>query len=118
MDICFIIDEFDADAQPAQYTASRQKEIAGLLEKNVFKVVTTADIPSNAQIFNSRFEDKIKNPGTDKAYEKSRLTVQAYNDKDKDLILTQSLTIQRVSQRFIVCLAAIFQNNKNIKLYL
>ena len=123
-DICFVMDEFnvftnkDANAQPPQYTASRQKEIAGLLEKGVFKVVTTEDIPSNSRIFNSRFVDEIKNPGTDKAYEKSRLVVQAYNDKDKNLVLTQSPTIQRVSQRLIVCLASIFQDNDNIKLYL
>lgn len=122
-DICFLMDDSDVfikntDAPPAQYTASRQKEIAGLLEKGVLKVVTTDSIPSNAQIFNSRFVDEIKNPSTDKAYKKSRLVVQAYNDKEKDLVLTQSPTIQRVSQRLIICLAAIFQDNDNIKLYL
>ena len=47
----------NTDALPAQYTASRQKEIAKLLEKGVFKVVTTDSILSNAQIFNSRFVD-------------------------------------------------------------
>ena len=117
------MDKFDvfidnADAPPAQYTASRQKEINGLLEKSVFKVVTGGDIPSNARIFNSRFVDEVKHAGTDKAYEKSRLVVQAYNDQEKDLVLTQSPTIQRVSQRLIVCLAAMFQDNNNIKLYL
>ncbi len=85
------MDEFDvftnkdANAQPPQYTTYRQKEIAGLLEKGVFKVVTTEDIPSNTRKFNFRFVDEIENPGTDKAYEKCRLVVQAYNDKDKNL---------------------------------
>jgi hypothetical protein len=51
--------------------------------------------------------DEIKNPGTDKAFEKSRLVVQAYNDQEKELVLTQSPTIQRVSQRLILCIAAI-----------
>ena len=83
----------DADAQISQYTASGQKEITGLLEKDVFKVVTpeefvTADkdvapeeIPSDTQ------------------------KGQAYNDKDKHLVLTQSLTIQRaydVNQDFYI----------------
>ncbi len=103
---------------PAQYTTSRQKEITGLLEKDVFKVVTGGDILSNARIFNSRFVDELKHAGTDKAYEKSRLVVQGYNDQEKDLVLTQSLTIQRVSQRLIICLTAMFQDNNNIKLYL
>ena len=101
-DICFLIDESDifiknADAPPVQYTVSRQKKIAGLLKKDVFKVVTSADIPSNTQIFNSHFMDEVKYAGTDKAYEKNRLVVQAYNDQEKDLVLTQLPTIQWVS---------------------
>lgn len=99
-DICFIMDEFDIfinkDAD-AQCTASRQKAIAGLVEKRVFKVIISEDVPSNTQIFNSCFVNEIKNPGSDKAYEKKRLVVQAYNDKDKDLVLMQLPTIQQVS---------------------
>ena len=81
------------DAPPTQYTAFRQKEIAKLLEKNVFKVVISADILSNTQIINSRFVDKVKHVGIDKANEKSQLVVQAYNDKKIDLVLTQLPTI-------------------------
>lgn len=33
---------------PAQYTLSRQKELARLLKISIFKVVTSADIPSIA----------------------------------------------------------------------
>ena len=123
-DIYFLMNEFDvfinkySDMNPAQYTTSRQKEITGLLEKVVFKVVTSKDVPSNARIFNSRFVDKVKNADTDKAYEKSWLVIQVYNNQEKDLVLTQSQTIQRVSQRLIVCLAAMLQENNNKKLYL
>ena len=62
------------------FTESRQKEINGLLEKGVFETINIADIPKGVRIFNSWFVDEIKNPGTDKAFEKSRLVVQAYND--------------------------------------
>jgi hypothetical protein len=89
-----------------QFAASRQKELTGLLEKGVFEITKLADVPQGARLFNSRFVDKIKNKGTDKAYEKSRLVIQAYNDKEKELVLTQSPTIQRVSQRLILCIAA------------
>ena len=41
--------------------------------------------------------NKIKDPCIDKAYKKNRLVVQAYND-NKNLELTQSPKIQRVSQ--------------------
>ena len=88
------------------FEASRQKEINGLLEKGVFKVYNIKDIPPGVRLFNSRFVDDIKHQGTPNAYEKSRLVVQAYNDHEKELILTQSPTIQRVSQRLILCLAS------------
>ncbi len=38
----------NADIPPAQYTSSIQKKIAKLFEKNIFKVVTSANIPNNA----------------------------------------------------------------------
>lgn len=97
LDICFVIDEFDIFINKnadAQYIVFKQKEIVGLLKKKVFKVVTFEDVLSNTQIFNSRFVNKIKNLGIDKAYKKSRLVVQAYNNKNKNLILTQSPIIQ------------------------
>ena len=79
--------------QETPFTDSRRKEINGLLEKGVFAVVTERDVPQGVRIFNSRFVDEIKHPGTDRAFEKSRLVVQAYNDQGKDLVLTQSPTI-------------------------
>ena len=63
-----------------QFSASRQKELAGLLKKGVFEITKLTDVPQGVRLFNSRFVDEIKNPGTDKAFEKSRLVVQAYND--------------------------------------
>jgi len=38
------------------------------------------DVLQGVCIFNSRFVDEIKHFGTDKAFEKSRLVVQAYNN--------------------------------------
>ena len=78
---------FLQDEQP-NFQVSRYKEVIGLLEKGTFEVAT--DIPQDACIFKARFVDEIKNAGTDKAFEKSRLVVQAYNDDEKSLVLTQS----------------------------
>jgi hypothetical protein len=86
-----------------------------LLEKRVFLPVNRADVPPDVRIFSSRFVNEIKHPGTDKAFEKSRLVVQAFKDQNKTLVLTQSPTIQRVSQRLIICLAATLPQ---MKLYL
>jgi hypothetical protein len=48
-------------------------------------------------------------------FKKLRLVVQAYNNKGKEIILTQSLTIQKASQHLIVALALSLVNN-NIRL--
>ena len=66
--------------QEAPFENSRRSEINGLLEKGVFEPVNIKDVPQGVRIFNSRFVDEIKHLGTNKAFEKSRLVVQAYND--------------------------------------
>ena len=83
----------------------RRRELNGLLERGVFRIMDRADVPTDARIFGSRFVDQIKHEGTEKAFEKSRLVVQAYNDTGKRSILTQAPTIQRASQRMILSLA-------------
>jgi hypothetical protein len=92
----------------SQFAAFRQKEINDLIEKGVFQSVKTDDVSLDVRIFNSRFVNEIKHLDTDKAFEKSRLVVQTFNDQNKNLILTQSSTIQRVNQRLIVCLIVVF----------
>jgi hypothetical protein len=73
--------------QKTPFTNSQQKEINRLLEKGVFTAITKKDILQGVYIFNSYFVDKIKHPGTNKAFKKSRLVIQAYNDQGKDLVL-------------------------------
>jgi hypothetical protein len=103
--------------QTDQFKESRQKEIDGLLEKGVFATVPLSTVPNGIRIFNSRFVDEVKNAGTSTAFEKSRLVVQAYNDTEKELVLTQSPTIQRVSQRLILALTAtLIGSGKNLYL--
>jgi hypothetical protein len=89
------------------------------MKKRVFRLVDLREISTNARVFNSRFVDEIKNVETKKIFEKSRHVIQIYNDLNKDLILTQSSTIQRVSQRLIICLTIILREQDNdIELYL
>jgi hypothetical protein len=51
------------------------------------------DVLKGVHIFNFRFVDEVKNKGIKKAFTKSRLVIQAYNDNKKRIILTQLLTI-------------------------
>ena len=85
----------DVDSWLCQYPASRQKQIAKLLKKEVFRIVTPEKIPSNAQVLNPYLVNKIKDLYTDKAYDKSCPVMQVHNNKKENLVLTQSLTIQR-----------------------
>ncbi|RAL62926.1 hypothetical protein DID88_004767 [Monilinia fructigena] len=91
---------------PVRYKDSRKKEIDGLTEKGVFKVVPISDVPPGTRIFKSRFVDEIKNEGASTEFKKSRLVIQAYNDAEKTTVLTQSPTIQRSCQRILASLAA------------
>lgn len=106
---------FMTNEAPIQFASSRQKELSGLLGNGVFDIVKIVDIPPGIRIFNSRFVDEVKNAGTSDAFEKSRLVVQAYKDGEKDTVLTQSPTIQRVSQRLVLALVAMLPD---MKLYL
>jgi hypothetical protein len=94
------------------FVESRQKEIEGLINQDVFKIVDITDIPKGTRIFNSRFVDNVKDQGTTTPYEKSRLVVQAHNDRGKEEVLTQSPTIQRSSQRIVLCIAAILDDRE------
>jgi hypothetical protein len=87
------------------FNQSRNEEIEGLIARGVFDFVQY-DIIRHAgvRIFNSRLVNKIKGRATGTPFEKSRLVIQAYNDEGKEMILTQSPTIQRASQRIIVAL--------------
>jgi len=59
-----------------------------LLAKGVFEIVKLNDVPDGIRLFNLRFVDEVKNKSTDKAFEKLRLVVQAYNDSEKASVLT------------------------------
>ena len=56
------------------FVNSRKKEIDGLLNQNVFKIVDIRDIPKGECLFGSRFVDNIKQQNGI-PYEKSRLVV-------------------------------------------
>jgi hypothetical protein len=108
--IVFLQDNVDSSLSTfvltSTFVESRRKEINNLLKRQVFEIFTFSEVSKNVRIFNSRFVDEIKHSDTSQAYEKSRLMIQAYNDHEKTLILTQASIIQRMSQRIILVIAA------------
>lgn len=98
------------EIKAGKFMVPRQKELSGLIEKGVFEIVEALEARlKGVRIFNSRFVDEIKNVGTDKAYEKSRLVVQAYHDHGKEAVLTQAPTVQRVSCRILITIATMLR---------
>jgi hypothetical protein len=77
----------------SSFIASRQKKIASLLEKDVFISVNKKDVSTDVRIFSFRFVNEIKHSEIEKAFEKFRLVIQAFNDQNKTFVLTQSSII-------------------------
>ena len=102
----------------APFEASAKQEIEGLIARGVFKFERYNAEFEGIRIFKSRIVNEVKGKATDTPYEKSRLVVQGYNDEGKEVILTQSPTIQRASQRVIVALAPTLIATHNFALQL
>ena len=82
----------------APFKASRKQEIDSLIAKGVFNFVEYNPIKyAGIRIFNLRLVNEVKGKATNSPYEKSRLVIQAYNNNGKEVILIQSLIIQRAS---------------------
>jgi hypothetical protein len=88
------------------FVESRRNEINDLLKRQVFKIIIISQMLKNVQIFNFRFVDEIKHSNISQTYENFRLMIQAYNDHEKTLMLTQAFIIQRMSQRIILVIIA------------
>lgn len=87
------------------FFASTKKEIDSLLANDVFQFIPSNNLILGKRIYKCRIVKGIKGKETSTPFEKSRLVVQAYNDEGKSLVLTQSPTVQRASQRLIFCFA-------------
>jgi hypothetical protein len=88
------------------FKLSDDAEIDGLLAIGVFDFeMFDPEKHGDMRIFNARMVREVKGKGTNSPYEKSRLVIQGHSDNDKKVILTQSPTIQRASQRMIVAIS-------------
>ncbi|KAM4060975.1 reverse transcriptase (RNA-dependent DNA polymerase) [Hirsutella rhossiliensis] len=100
------------------FEESDNKEITDLVGRGVFQFERYDQMShGNYRIFRSRMVREVKGINT-KPYEKSRLVIQGHNDFEKTTLLTQSPTIQRVSQRLILAIAPGLLQNYGITLSL
>lgn len=80
-------------------------EMEALLSNGTFKILQYDPTVHKGRIFNMRIVREVKGKST-QPYEKSRLVFAGHSDQGKEEILTQSPTIQRMSQRLLLALAA------------
>jgi hypothetical protein len=66
------VDNKDPRANGPAFSAAKQKELLGLLERGTFKVLLREEIPKHAPVMKGRFVLVIKNRDTDQEVYKAR----------------------------------------------
>lgn len=87
------------------FEESDRTEIETLIANGIFEVLQHDLRKKYGRIFNLRLVREVKGKTT-QPYEKSRLVLAGHSDQEKESILTQSPTIQRISQRLLLALGA------------
>jgi hypothetical protein len=88
----------------ASFEESDNIEIIDLIARDVIAFERFNPTKHTGRLFKSRMIHEIKGKNNI-SYEKSRWIIQGYNNHGKKRILTQSPTIQRMSQRLILAFA-------------
>jgi hypothetical protein len=69
------VENKDPRANGPDFSAAKQKELLGLLDRGTFKGVMREEIPKNAPVMKGRFVLVIKNRETDQEIYKARYVV-------------------------------------------
>lgn len=91
--------------EAAMFAQTRRDELNGLVQNGTFRPIKRSDVPNGSRIFNARFVDEIKRAG-EGLRKKSRLVSQSYSDEEATTIPTKAPTVQRLSQRTALSIAA------------
>lgn len=84
------------------FTKSNRSELEGLMHGKSLTIVPREEAQEH-RVYRMRFEDSVKFEGQPNEYRKSRLIRQGYKYHSHGLF-TQAPTIQRSSQRLLMCL--------------
>jgi hypothetical protein len=87
------------------FEESDRTEMDTLIANGTFEILRYDPNVQYGRIFNLRLVREVKGKTT-QPYEKSRLVLAGHSDEGKEEILTQSPTIQRMSQRLLLSLGA------------
>jgi hypothetical protein len=98
----------------APFEESDRTEIEALIARGVFEVCQYDPDVHTGRIFNLRVVREIKGKTT-QPYEKSRCVLAGHSDAEKEAVLTQSPTVQRISQRLMLAIGASLIQSHDMK---
>ena len=100
------------------FEASTKTEWDSLVDSTVLLEQYDNDKHAGKRIFKSRMVHEVKGKDTSQPYEKTRIVVMGFNDNGKSKVLTQSPTVQRVSQRLVLALTPSLHHDLGFELAL
>lgn len=92
-----------------KFVTAKMKEITGLQENRVYKVIDKAQFPKRANVLGGRFVLCVKNVGSDDEIYKARYVVQDHKDKEKSRLIHPSTNLRQRSVKLITFLAAVLK---------
>lgn len=94
-------------AQREDFQIAKQKEVDGLVRRNIWKKVHISTIPRNANIVSGRFALTLKNYGTLEEVPKVRYVSQGFNDSEKPYLAHDVTTLRPTSIREVLSVAPV-----------
>lgn len=79
----------------------KARELVGLIERGVFRVVDEQDLPESANVLGSRFVMDIKMGDDGQTKYKATLVVEGHADAEKNIRVHSSPTLLHISVRII-----------------
>ncbi|KAI6476885.1 hypothetical protein MCOR13_011804, partial [Pyricularia oryzae] len=88
------------------FEAADDQEVDSLIAKGAIEIMKYDPTLHKGRMWKTRLVREIKGQTSAQPYEKSRMVLQGYNDPEKEELLTQAPTIQRMSQRLLLAIGA------------
>ena len=98
----------DRRSRTGIFDAAKAKELEGLVQKGVNKVLCKEDIPEGANVLCGQFVLAIKDIGTEQEVYKARFVVKGHTDAEKNILVHNSTNLRQSSIRTLIAIAAVF----------
>eukprot|EP00171_Calliarthron_tuberculosum_P003375 IDg3375t1 len=97
------------DPRECSFDEAKREELLGLLKRGTFRIVLREEIESNPNVIPSRYVLAIKHKIDGSTRLKARLIVGGHRDREKNLYVYNSCTLQPTSVRILLALATILE---------